>query len=188
MSNKELIKAGCVVGGLIGLGILAYMILKEDEEKVEKALADPEGHREGNQVGKRKPTTGKKNPVMKVNREDDFEHDVNEDQEDINDLIEQLDEPVEQIDELVAEEVETDPLPFPEGDKFPLRLGSHGERVERLKVWLMRNYGLFGKITKSYDEKTEELVLKHLGVDSVDEKTYDKYKMGKHVTEQIIVR
>ena len=31
----------------------------------------------------------------------------------------------------------------------------------------MRNYGLFGKITKTYDEKTEELV-KKVGEESVE--------------------
>ena len=53
MTNKELITAGCVVGGLVGLGILAYMMLREDEEKIERALNDPdlsEGYRKRQQA------------------------------------------------------------------------------------------------------------------------------------------
>lgn len=76
----------------------------------------------------------------------------------------------------------------PIADEFPLRLGSKGERVERLQVWLMRNYGWTGKITGEFDEKTEGLLKKFLKRTELDEATYFKMKMEKPVYEQIIMR
>ncbi|MDN5201245.1 hypothetical protein QQ008_07725 [Fulvivirgaceae bacterium BMA10] len=184
MSNKELIKAGCVVGGLVGLGILVYIILKEDDEKVEKALNEPGGHQERS----RRPTGNKRSTVMKGKRDSELQDAEHHHHNNVLDPLEEINEHVKQLDERVAEEEKINRLPPPEADEFPLRLGSNGEKVERLQVWLMRNYGLFGKITKIYDEKTEALVKKHLGVDMIDEKIYNRYKMSKHVTEQVIVR
>ena len=79
-------------------------------------------------------------------------------------------------------------MPPPNQDEFPLRLGSKGKRVERLQVWLMRNYGWTGKISGVFDEKTEALVKKYLKNTELDEATYYKMKMEKPVYEQIVMR
>ena len=70
---------------------------------------------------------------------------------------------------------------------FPLKTGSQGKEVERLQVWLQRNYGVFPQ-TGIYDTKTDELVKRHLKTSQVDKQLYDTHKMGSHVTEQLMVR
>ena len=75
--------------------------------------------------------------------------------------------------------VEANPQPL--ADEFPLQLGSKGKRVERLQVWLLRNYGYTGKITKVFDEKTLVLVQKYLKTKTIDEKRYQQLEMGKPI-------
>jgi hypothetical protein len=83
---------------------------------------------------------------------------------------------------------ETHLLPMPQktivGDEFPLQLGSKGKRVERLQIWLLRNYGYTGKLTKVFDEKTLSLVKKHLKTKTIDEKRYQQLEIAKPVHEQ----
>ncbi|UII32173.1 hypothetical protein LVD17_28210 [Fulvivirga ulvae] len=79
----------------------------------------------------------------------------------------------------------TKPEP-PKGDSFPLRLGSEGKRVERLQVWLMRNFGGVGTVSGTFDKNTEERLLRYLKIRELDEATYNKYKMERPVYEQII--
>lgn len=73
-------------------------------------------------------------------------------------------------------------------DSFPLKLGSRGPRVERLQVWLMRNYGRWGKIDGIFGRETEAELKKRLNKTMLDEGTYQRYRMGKHVNEQVIIR
>ena len=73
-------------------------------------------------------------------------------------------------------------------DAFPLRLGSKGKYVERLQVWLLRNYGLVAKVSKVFDESTLAQVKKHLKTEVVSEAVFNKYKMGNHVHQQLMVR
>ena len=73
-------------------------------------------------------------------------------------------------------------------DGFPLRLGSRGKYVERLQVWLLRNYGLVAKVSKVFDESTLAQVKKHLKTELVSEALFNKYKMGNHVHQQLMVR
>ncbi|MBL6444685.1 hypothetical protein JMN32_00085 [Fulvivirga sp. 29W222] len=75
---------------------------------------------------------------------------------------------------------------FPKGDGFPLRLGSEGKRVERLQVWLMRNFGGVGTVNGKFDKTTEERLLRYLKTRELNEETYNKYRMEKPVYEQII--
>ena len=77
---------------------------------------------------------------------------------------------------------------LPKADEFPLRLGSEGPRVERLQVWLMRNYGWTGAISSSFDEKTKHLVKKYLKIDRIDKEIYHELGMGKPVYEQTLTR
>ncbi len=187
MSNKEWIKAGCVLGGLIGVGLLVHWLLKEESEINDEQIMDaepdtkPSQHRVNTPPEKHsddqveKPTTSSSTP----NRAFDVPPEEAPKKE----------EPVappEKQPEVQVQEAST--LPAPIADEFPLRLGSSGERVERLQVWLMRNYGVFGKINATYDAQTARLVSKYLKLNEVDKSTYQRYKMGKHVTEQVIIR
>jgi len=167
MKHSKLATIGCITGGLVGVGVMVYLLLKADKKKqikLDEALAPK--------------LKSKKKPIQAVQKE----------------AIPQIEKEVKapEILKPVAEkpwnkELEH-VLPPPVQDAFPLRLGSVGHRVERLKIFLMRNYGCFGKINQDFDEKTEALVLKHLGATQLDEKTYKQYKMGNHVTEQRIIR
>ena len=202
MTNKEIVTASFVVGGLIGLGLLTFYILKEDKEDKPQQDKEPK---------KQAKTTS---PVAQVNREPKLVKSATKDpltfadqskssgvkstpvlkvvkpQLEVtpssHDRIDSNETPViTHAEELEVVDEQHQP---PVGDEFPLRLGSIGDRVERLQVWLMRNYGLFGKITKEFDQKTAELVKKYLKMDQLDERTFNRFRMGNHVTGQVIVR
>jgi len=64
-----------------------------------------------------------------------------------------------------------------------LSKGSKEKEVERLQIWLLRNHGWKGTITKVFDEQTEKLVKKIFKRDSIDKRIYDKYKMGTPIHE-----
>ena len=76
----------------------------------------------------------------------------------------------------------------PQADEFPLRRGSKGKRVERLQVWLMRNYGRTGKITGVLGPATEQHMLRYLKTRQLDKETYYRLRMDKPVHEQPIIR
>ena len=76
----------------------------------------------------------------------------------------------------------------PIADEFPLRLGSKGKRVERLQVWLLRNFGWHGTISGEFDQKTRTLTRRHLKTSQVDKSTYHRKKMGMPVYKQAIER
>ena len=77
---------------------------------------------------------------------------------------------------------ESNPVKQPIADEFPLRLGSQGKRVERLQIYLLRNYGWAGIITRKFDTKTEERVKKYLKVKEIDEKLFQKLKLNESST------
>lgn len=228
MTNKDLIKAGCLLGGILGLGFITYLVFKEeddenkqDEENTkdnfnepgsdfkEKVIKGPTSSKPNtnswansgaNFGGKKKATPVSSKESPKVSSELIHADQLIEDEAlSESSFIEELDQ-VGAVDlgddegDLINEELELSEeyddieLSVPEGDEFPLRSGSTGPRVERLQVWLMRNYGYFGKISGAFDDKTLTKVQKHLGSDTVDEKTFNRYRMGNHVTEQVIVR
>ena len=80
------------------------------------------------------------------------------------------------------------PTSYPIADEFPLRLGSTGRRVERLQVWLMRNYGWTGLVSDVFDLKTQVLLKKYLKRTELDRDTYQRMKMDKPVREQVAIR
>ena len=88
------------------------------------------------------------------------------------------DQPVEQSRKTVR--------PDPKGDEFPLRLGSYGKHVERLEVWLMRNFGHTGIIRGEFDEKTLQQLMKYLKFKELDKNTYFEFGMNKPVHQQKI--
>lgn len=228
MTNKDLIKAGCLLGGILGLGFITYLVFKEeddenkqDEEHANSNFNEPAPDFKGrvnkgptisklntnswansgaNLSGKKKATPVSSKESPKVSDELIHADQLIEDEAfGESNFIEEPDK-VGAVDlgedegELTSEELELSEvyddieLSIPEGDEFPLRSGSTGPRVERLQVWLMRNYGYFGKISGAFDDKTLAKVQKHLGSDTVNEKTFNHYRMGNHVTEQVIVR
>lgn len=69
----------------------------------------------------------------------------------------------------------------PISDEFPLRLGSKGPRVERLQIWLMRNFGRTAPVNGIFDEETQNKVIKHLKTKIVGSELYNRYAMGKPV-------
>ena len=58
-------------------------------------------------------------------------------------------------------------------DRFPLALGSKGERVRQLQIYLMRHHGSAGVITDVFDEKTAERTKRFLKVDKVSKALYN---------------
>lgn len=62
-------------------------------------------------------------------------------------------------------------------DEFPLTLGSVGQRVWNLKVYLLKNHGAGGIVTNVYDTLTAERVKRFLKVDQVSEQLYKKLNM-----------
>lgn len=72
-----------------------------------------------------------------------------------------------------------------EDSVFPLQMGSTGKEVERLQIWLLRNHGWQGEITKVFDAKTLALVQKSIQQDMVDKATYEKHQMGIPIHQQI---
>lgn len=65
-------------------------------------------------------------------------------------------------------------------DEFPLKLGSKGQRVFDLKVYLMKNHGGAGIITNDFDAQTAERVKRFLKVDQVTVQHYKKLRIGQN--------
>lgn len=63
-------------------------------------------------------------------------------------------------------------------DDFPLKLGSKGQRVWDLKVYLMKNHGGAGIITNEFDNQTAERVKRFLKVEQVSQQLYTKLSIG----------
>lgn len=61
-------------------------------------------------------------------------------------------------------------------DVFPIKVGSKGERVRQLQVYLLRNHGGAGIVTDEFDTTTEERVKRLLKVASVDEALFNQLK------------
>lgn len=161
MTGRTILIGTCVVGSLVGLGFLANYVYGGEQEK-----------------------SGKDNPAREPERDSHNSYDRTRRNRPVRNRRPRPEtQPERKINMVEVKENKT-----PIADEFPLRLGSKGERVERLQVWLMRNYGWTGKITGEFDEKTEGLLKKFLKRTELDEATYFKMKMEKPVYEQIIMR
>lgn len=169
MNNKTIAITAGVVGGLVGLGFLVYYLVNDEKHdpNFDKKVSEPEKNSPVSKLPVQKPI--QKKPVN-----------------------EQRAKKAAKVIPITAEvakpNTEQSKAPAPIGDQFPLKLGSKGDRVERLRVWLMRNYGWTGIINDEFDEKTESLVRKYLKKDQVDEDTFYELKMGKPVYEQTLKR
>lgn len=74
--------------------------------------------------------------------------------------------------------------PTPNGNAFPLMEGSQGKRVERLQLWLLRNYGLQHPINGIYTEQVAKAVKRHLKVERISEALYTKLGLDEHIADQ----
>lgn len=165
MNNKTIIVTVGVVSGLVGLGVLAYYLIKDEKDApiLDENISEPQKNLLNSKLAIQKPIQ-KKQVIQQPAK--------------VIPITAAVTEPK-------AEEIKAAP---PIGDEFPLRLGSKGDRVERLRIWLMRNYGWTGTINDEFDKKTEGLVQKYLKETQVDEDVFYRLKMGKPVYEQTLKR
>jgi len=56
--------------------------------------------------------------------------------------------------------------------------------VERLQVYLLRNYGWAGIVTGVFDEKVQERVEKYLKVETVTESLFNALEMNESIKNQ----
>lgn len=148
-----------IAGGLLGLGLLGYVLFRDKEETVEDAeftiVEESKSEKEN------KPTPVKKvipvvemKPIVSVEKE----------KKAIVNKPEVLQEP---------------------NDDFPLKLGSKGERVYQLRVYLLKNHGAAKSlITDEFDATTEERVMKFYKVKEVSKQLFDERNMGKIKKQQ----
>lgn len=172
MKNKKIIYSSLLVGGLVGMGLLLHYLFKEENAIEQRNVP----------AGIPLPSNATSPVMPHVTKR-------------------QMDEPLDQQpipSPLLVEKEEAQDTPIarkqPEplshvhmtsmNDDFPLHIGSKGPRVERLKIWLMRNYGWTGVITDEYDEHTARQVNKYLRKQQVDEKTYKRLDIGRPVYER----
>jgi len=158
MKKENVVKIVCIAGGLIGIGIIAHQIVKgkrEDAEEQKQAVATVLE----TEILKPKPATPK--PQMKVVK---------------------TKKPVPEV-KPSAPKPQTKPKK-PVADEFPLQLGSKGKNVERLQIYLLRNYGWAGIVTGIYDDKVQERVMKYLKVTSVSEALFNFLDMNESITNQ----
>lgn len=71
---------------------------------------------------------------------------------------------------------------------FPLKLGSHGNKVKRLQVYLMRKLGVVRKPTGEFDQITLKRVKAWFKTETVSKQVYDKLMLDKMVHDQRKVR
>ena len=119
MNEKAIHKGLLIAGGLLGLGLLGYLFFREKEETTEDAeftIVDTPKKTE-----KPKPVVVKKpNREMKVV------------------TTEKVEKSTLKKEKIIADEVK---VPSEPNDDFPLKLGSEGERVTQLQVYLLKNHG-----------------------------------------------
>lgn len=165
MNGRTILIGTCVVGSLVGLGFLTHYVYGGSKVDTEPETGED---------------TSPPVPAKRENRNNSFTKPAKKRLAKRKSNKTKPERPKEMVPTKVKEP--------PVTDEFPLRLGSIGNRVERLQVWLMRNYGWTGKITGEFDEKTLALVKRFLKSDELDEATYYKMKMGKPVYEQTLMR
>ena len=153
MNEQSIHKGFLIAGGLLGLGLLGYLFFREKEEITEEAEFTIVEDSKPIKVEKpRKPK--KEVSVVKM-------------------------KPVILVKkEEKAVVVKPEVLPEP-NDDFPLKLGSKGERVQQLRVYLLKNHGAApGLITNEFDTVTEERVLRFYKVKEVSEELFQERNMA----------
>ncbi len=69
-------------------------------------------------------------------------------------------------------------------DKFPLQLGSEGEKVKRLQIFLMRNLGWVKQPDGKFDLTTQNRTLKFFKVKTINQELYEQFMLEKMVHDQ----
>lgn len=173
-------------GGLFGLGLLLYYLFQADRpetgntfRKTERPpAAKPERKAVMRVVKSPKKTVQNPAPISKPKVLEKPKTDVKQ-------------VPLVAKKQAIPAPLKTKPAKVikpPIADEFPLRLGSKGHRVERLNVFLTRNYGWRGKITDEFDERTLKQVRRLNKKGEVDARTYKRMRMARPVHQQIIIR
>ncbi len=200
MNTRSIIIGTCLVGTLTGLGYLAWYLYGDTEDTDSRAdlpeveqPAAPQHHHKPTKREPSKTTTrlsGKQRPSQTVTRTP-----IPHKPPQTATRPKVVHKPPQTV---IRPKVHRPPptvtrpqiqqRPQPKGDEFPLRLGSKGKRVERLQVWLMRNFGWTGKITNVFDKKTEDLLKRVLKKTQLDEATYNRMKMGSSVHHQPVYK
>lgn len=67
---------------------------------------------------------------------------------------------------------------------FPLQLGSKGQRVKRLQIFLMRQLGWVRQPNGEFDLLTKERTLKCFKKDQIDQEMYEQLMLDKMVHDQ----
>lgn len=207
MDNMQ--KGFLIAGGLLLLGFLGYTLFgkKEDEEvedaeyyivvdtntgevnteerrKVSEPLASDKLKEPKISIVKKTnlelEEVPKAKPVNQIESFPKIKDELEEGTPQLNVVTTNLDveqEKVKHVDEL--EVVKPQEIKIEVNDEFPLKLGSKGQRVWHLKVYLMKNHGGAGIITNDFDKPTAERVSRYLKVDEVSQELYKKLKIGQ---------
>ncbi len=203
MNTRTILLGSTILASLVGLGFLAHHLMQDDEKDSEEQKESTESKTPKPQVQvKPKP----KPPVPKKIREIPEPAPVRhrpiarppepiiprtlvkpvglslKSPVPVNQKSRQIEKSVRPVQKEIS--VETPVL----DDSFPLKKGSKGPKVERLNVWLTRNHSWTGKITDQFDDQTEYKLRRLTRNTEVDEKTFNRMKMGRPVFEQKIVR
>ena len=173
-NNQKLLLGGLLSIGLIGLGYLGYQLLKEEEtakdknESVKKPLDQPSAKlvaKELNKVRSQEPLAQKATTQQ------------------------QPSQPIDSVKQVVAKPSRKPAKKLVySSDEFPLKLGSKGKNVERLKVWLQRNYGTFGIINDEFDHQLEKIVIQRFKKPHITAADFKTRKMGHFVDKQSIIQ
>ena len=157
MSEQAINKGLLIAGSLLGLGILSYFLFRERGEITEDAEFTIVEDSKPDKVEQSAP---KVNPVPTAKIKPKMVK------------TEQNETAVEVL------KVQTEP-----NDDFPLKLGSKGERVQQLQVYLLRNHGSAGIVTNEFDTITAERVVRFLKVKTVSQSLFEKLNMAGKKTK-----
>ena len=152
MSEQTIHKGLMIAGGLLGLGILGYLFFREKEERIEEAeftiVEEPKLEKTEKPIIQEKIV-----PVVEMKP-----------------IV-----PVKKKEKSILVEPKAPPEP---NDDFPLKLGSKGERVKQLQVYLLRNHGSQGIVNDTFDKTIEERVLKYLKVKTITAALFKKLNIA----------
>ncbi|TGV03640.1 peptidoglycan-binding domain-containing protein [Flavivirga rizhaonensis] len=152
ISRKTIVRTGFFLGSFLSIGIIAYHLFKDKKHTISETEIELPKTKDIDNSTKNKDTR-KPSPKTVVSEK-------------------------KAVSKVIALQVSS-PVIQPIADEFPLRLGSQGKRVERLQIYLLRNYGWAGIVTGKFDAKTEERVKKHLKVEEVDQALFENLKLNE---------
>jgi hypothetical protein len=206
MEMDNLQKGLLIAGGLLLIGFLGYTLFARKQEEIEDAeyiivVDTNSGQTESEKIKKESEvaTTQKVSKQFSSKKVESIlpKPETKDETEPISYLKKVEEAPTEQnqntnldspeaIDLKPEKEVSEIEVVAPQeviveaNDEFPLKLGSKGQRVFDLKVYLMKNHGGAGIITNDFDAQTAERVKRFLKVDQVTVQHYKKLRIGQN--------